>query len=280
MIKQAILFTAIIFAVLLMQFIVLYFVSKEKDKPQVKENLLSFIGASLFIGIMLSVIFEIFDPLNYKIVSFILMASIISSYWFIINPLQYLFRAKEYFRDNELEDQFKTEGYNYKIFFTDQITSNAYATGIIPFYKIIIVGKNLKEKLTNTQLKALIYHEIGHHKKKHILKLFFVNTIMQTVFFVMFSVIYNLHLTSIIMEALLIALAGGVGGFIFWVVPNKISFYFEYHADKYSANHYDRTAIIDSLTKLDEISGGELAKGNYSHPTLEKRLNNILKSES
>ncbi|MRT92706.1 M48 family metallopeptidase [Ancylomarina sp. 16SWW S1-10-2] len=279
MIKQAIIYTITIFTVLLVQFFVFYFLSKGKDKPSFKENLLSFIGASLFIGIMFSLITGVWDSINYKIVLFILMASIISSYWFIINPLKYLFKAKKYFRDNELEDEIKSEGYNYKILFTDQFVSNALATGIIPFHKIIIVGKNLKEKLTKAQLKAIIYHEIGHHKRKHILKLFFVNIILQTIFFVMFSEILKLHISVVYLEGLLVALAGAIGGLLFWFVPNKVSFYFEYHADEYSASHYDRSAIIDSLTKLDEITEGKFTKGNSNHPSLEKRINNIAKSE-
>ncbi|MGQ1910451.1 M48 family metallopeptidase [Marinifilum sp. RC60d5] len=277
MIKQAILYTILIFTILLVQFVVLYFLSKEKNKPPFKENLISFIGASLFIGIMFSLISTIFDSINYKIILFIIMASIISSYWFIINPLKYLFKAKKYCRDNKLEDELKTEGYNYKILFTDQFVSNALATGIIPFYKIIIVGNNLKEKLTKAELKSIIYHEIGHHKRKHILKLFFVNIILQTIFFVMFSEILKLHNTVVFVEGLLVALVGGIGGLLFWFIPNKVSFYFEYYADEYSANHYDRSAMIDSLTKLDEITGGKFTKGNSNHPSLEKRINNIKK---
>jgi len=75
---------------------------------------------------------------------------------------------------------------NYKILFTNLISTNAYATGIIPFYKIIIIGDNLKEKLNKAQLKAIIYHEIGHHENKHMLKLYFINVVLQTLFCFMF----------------------------------------------------------------------------------------------
>lgn len=279
MLKQAILYISIIFVALLIQLIILYFFSKEKNKFQFKENLLSFIIASFFIGIMLSIVSQLFNSLNYKIIVFILMASTISSYWFIINPFKYVFSRKKYFRDNELENEIKNEGYNYQILFSDEITSNAYATGIIPFYKIIIVGKNLKEKLTKTQLKAIIYHEIGHHERKHIIKLFFINVMLQTIFVQIYSIIYRLDITINIIEPLLVALTGGLGGFLFWFIPNKVSTYFEYHADEYSALHYNREAMIDSLLKLDEISEGKLTKGNYNHPNLEKRLNYIQKNE-
>ncbi|MGY0408045.1 MAG: M48 family metalloprotease, partial [Polaribacter sp.] len=134
------------------------------------------------------------------------MSSIIVSYWFIINPLKYIFRPKKFTRDEALEKEIKLEGYPFKIYFTNIIVNNAFATGILPFYKIIIVGNNLKEKLSKIELKAVIYHEIGHHKNKHILKLFFVNVIVQTFAFLLFSEVNKIHHTYTFMEPLSVAL--------------------------------------------------------------------------
>lgn len=275
MIKKIILYPVITFVVLVIQYVIFYFFSKEKNKFQFKEQFISIIGASLFIGVMFALTSELFNWFNYKIILVILTASIISSYWFIINPLKHLFIKKKYFRDIGLENEMKLEGYNFKILFTDQITSNAYATGIIPFYKIIIIGQNLKEKLTKSQLKSIIYHEIGHHEKRHILKLFFVNVILQTIFFLMFYGINSIHYQVNLLHPLLVAIAGGTGGFLLWVVPNKISFYLEYQADRYSATHFGKNIAIESLVRLDELSGGKLTRGNANHPNLKKRVKNI-----
>ncbi len=280
MIKQTLINTTIIFITLLTQLIILYFFSKEKNKPELKDNVVSFIVASFFIGITLSLTSKLSNYIDYKIISFILVSSTISAYWFIIEPFKYLLKKKEYYRDTELEKELSIKGYHYKILFTDQIITNAYATGIIPFYKIIIVGNNLKDSLTPSQLKALIFHEIGHHRKKHILKLFFINIILQTAFIIIFSLIYNLHITNTLIELTLVALTGGMGGFLFWFIPNKISFYFEYYADEYSALNFSRRSLINALIKLDELSEGKLTRGNYSHPKIEKRLNNLVKNES
>ena len=171
MIKKILISVTIVFVVLFMQHIIIFLLSKEKNKSQLKEHLISITGASIFIGIPLALVSLISDQFNYLIIIFVLLSSIIASYWFIINPLKYLVRPKKYSRDLDIEKEIKSEGYNYKILFTNIISTNAIATGIIPFYKTIIVGNNLKEKFTENELKAVIYHEIGHHENKHILKL-------------------------------------------------------------------------------------------------------------
>ena len=267
----------ITFGILITQFFVFYFWSKEKSLPKINDSFSTILGASIFIGIMFSFASELYNLFNYKIIFFIVWASIISSYWFIINPLKYLFSPKKYSRDIELETEIKSAGYNYKILFTDAITDNAYATGIIPFYKIIIIGKNLKEKLDRSLLKAIVFHEIGHHEKKHILKLFFVNIVLQTIFVLMFFGINKLQYKPAFMEPLLVGVTGGFGGFIFYFIPNKIMYKLEYQADKYSAIHNEKSTMIDALMKLDALTGGKLSKGNSNHPPLKKRLENIEK---
>ena len=231
MLEKIILYTLITFSCLLVQLVVFYIFSKDKTKLQFNESLISIIGASLFFGIMFTLISKISSQFNLVIVSFILFASTISSYWFIINPLKYLFFKNKYSRDIALENELKSIGYHYKILFTDQIKSNALATGIVPFYKTIIIGNNLKDKLSKTQLLAVIFHEIGHHEKKHILKLFFVNIVLQSIFFLMFFVVNRINFDVAIFDPLSIATVGGIGGFLFWYIPSKISFIFEYHAD-------------------------------------------------
>jgi len=264
---------------MLIQHLVFLVFSKEKSKLQLKDNLISIIVASIFFGIMFSLVSIISHQFNYIIISFILMASIISTYWFIINPLKYMLHTKKYFRDLGLEQEMKSEGYNYKILFSNKISTNAYATGIIPFYKIIIVGENLKNKLSKTQLKAILYHEIGHHENKHLLKLFFINVVLQTFFFIMFFEIYQLHIKKPLIEPLLVATTGGLIGFIFYIIPNKIAYLMEYQADRFAVKNYNKNDMINALKKLDEISGEKLTKGNINHPNLEKRIENIEKYE-
>ncbi|MFO7940967.1 MAG: M48 family metalloprotease [Bacteroidales bacterium] len=276
MLKQIIISTAIVFAVLLMQFFIIYLFAREKNKIQIKEIVLSFLGASLFIGLAISLLEFLFQSVNYKIIYYVLAASLISAYWFIVEPLKFLFFRGDRVRGKELEKKLTKKGYNYKILFSDAITNNAYATGIVPFCRVIILGSGLKKKLTPSQLEAIVYHEIGHHERYHILKLFLINVVLQVVYLQMFSLVFRLPDNIGLLEPLIVACVGGAGGLVFWFVPNKVSLWFEYYADKYAAVHYSREVIIESLQRLDEISGGSLTRGNYSHPKLEKRVRNII----
>jgi len=280
MIRTFILSTAIVFAVLLVQFFIIYLFAREKSKVQIKEIVLSFLAASFFIGLVLSLLEYLFQSVNHKIIYYVLAASLISAYWFIVEPLKFLFVRGDRVRGKELEMKLAKKGYNYKILFTDAITNNAYATGIVPFCRIIILGRALKEKLTPSQLEAIVYHEIGHHERYHILKLFLINVVLQVVYIQVFSVVFHLPDNIGLLEPLIVACVGGAGGLVFWFVPNKVSLWFEYYADEYAAVHYDREVIVESLQRLDEISGGSLTKGNYSHPKLDKRVLNIIENNN
>ncbi|QTE22379.1 M48 family metallopeptidase [Polaribacter cellanae] len=284
MIKNAIITIGIVFVILGLQHIVLFLISKERKRSQLKEHLISVIGAAIFIGIPLSflplLMPKIANNISYLIIIFILLSSIIVSYWFVINPLKYVFRPNKFTRDNLLEEEIQREGCPFKIYFTNMVENNAFATGIIPFYKIIVIGNNLKEELSKEELKAVIYHEIGHHKNKHILKLFVVSVILQTFVFLLFFKINQIHFTHAFMEPIMVGINGAFIGFVFYYVPSKISYQFEYQADNYAANKYSKIATIGALKRLDEISNGVLTKGNATHPKLEKRLQSLEKNES
>lgn len=275
MITKIALNTIVVFIILLLQHIIFYLFSKEKKLKSLLQNIYSVIGASIFFGIAYSLIGEISVHFNSTIISFILLSSTISTYWFIINPLKHVVTSKNNYRDFSVEKEIKSKGYYYKILISKSIVSNAYATGIVPFYKTILIGENLKEKLNRSELMAIIYHEIGHHEKRHLIKLYIINIILQTFFFLIFFQINKHQYGIYYIQPILIALAGGLAGFIFWIIPNKISYQLEFEADKFSAIKYDQQAIIDALRKIDSISQGKLTKGNISHPKLMSRINNI-----
>ena len=239
------------------------------------ENIYSIIGASIFFGIAYTLIGKFSAQFDSTIISFILFASTISTYWFIINPLKHAFISKNNYRDFSIEKEIESKGYDYKIFISKSIISNAYATGIVPFYRTILIGENLKDILNSSELMAIIYHEIGHHEKKRLIKLYVINIILQTFFFLIFFQINKYHYEINFIKPLLIALAGGSAGYIFWIIPNKISYQLEFQADKFSAIQYDQQALIDARRKIDSVSEGKITKGNISHPKLMSRINNI-----
>ncbi|QTE22380.1 M48 family metalloprotease [Polaribacter cellanae] len=284
MILKMLVSVTVVFVILMLQHLIFFLFSKRKNKLQLKEHLISVIGAAIFIGIPLSflplLLTKMPNGFSYLIIVFILLSSIIVSYWFVFNPLKYVFRPNKFTRDNLLEEEIQREGYPFKIYFTNMVENNAFATGIVPFYKIIVIGNDLKEKLSKKELKAVIYHEIGHHKRKHILKLFVVNVILQTCAFLLFYTLNKIHYTHAFMEPLFGVLTAGFVGLVIFYIPSKISYQFEYQADKYAANKYSKIATINALKRLDEISNGVLTKGNATHPKLEKRLQSLEKNES
>jgi len=75
------------------------------------------------------------------------------------------------------------------------------------------------------------------------------------------------------------AINGGVFyGLPMWLIPSLTQRVFEYEADAYASRLVDKKSIIEALNKLNEMSNGKIAKGGITHPSLEKRIDNILKS--
>ncbi len=275
MIKSFTTFFAIMLAILLVQHIVFFLFTKNKSKSQFTEGLPSIFLAALFIGTAITLILKFVGNYNSVIIYAFLFSVVSSGFWFVINPFKFLMNPKSYKRNTELENELKSEGYNYKILVTEKIKANALATGIIPFYRIILIGNYLQEQLDPANLKAIIYHEIGHHRKNHMLKIYVINIIIQVAFFMVYSQISKIEFEYPILEPLSVFLTGALMGLVIWVIPNRVLYFFEYHADGFAAKNYNKTAIIETLKKLDEISGGKLTKGNINHPTLTKRLTHL-----
>ena len=247
----------------------------EKSKSALKTDSLAILVFALGFGFFFSVSSELLtDYIDFKIVNIIMLGALISSYWFFVAPSFYLFRKEKYIRDFELEKQLRLEGFKYKVLFSDEISLNAYGTGGLPHVRLIIIANDLRSQLTQTELKTIIYHEIGHHEKKHIIKLFGLNIIMYTLYYLLFD--FSLNLTTVLyLELIIVAVVGAIGGLVYYYLPNKILYYLEYEADLFSATHNNKEDVISALIKFDDITEGQLSKGNINHPNLKKRLDNL-----
>ncbi|MCG7501153.1 M48 family metalloprotease [Tenacibaculum sp. Mcav3-52] len=231
--------------------------------------------ASLFLGGILylpSIFVKDFDN---DILFFTLLSMSLYGYWFILNPLQNVLLSKRHQRSFSTEEELNEDGLNFKVFFTDKISTNAIATGIIPFYKIIILAKDLKENLNPSELKAIIYHEIGHHKRKHIFIMYVLNVTFLTLYLFGRSVMDDFDFPNKFFEGLSVFLGGALFGLVIYYIPNKIMYFLEYDADSFSAIKNSRESMINALKRLDELSQGKLTKGNINHPKIEKRLKNL-----
>ncbi len=268
-------YPALVFVVLFIQYFIIFLLSKERSISSLRENLISMPVASLILGGILNIFSNYFEDFNSILLFSVLLSCSIYAYWFILDPLMYVILSKKHLRDFEIENQLKKENLNFKVYFTDKINSNAFASGIIPFYKIIIIAKDLRLNLNEAELKAIIYHEIGHHKKRHILIMYILNVIIFTFYFLGNSLMVDYDFQTQFFKGLSVFLSGAMFGLACYYIPNKILYYLEYQADSFSASENDRESMISALISLDKLTEGKLTKGNINHPSLEKRIANI-----
>ncbi len=170
--------------------------------------------------------------------------------------------------------------------------SNAFFTGLGRFRKIVLFD-TLVAQLTEPELESVLAHEIGHYKKRHVLKLLGVSI---ACVFVAFAVIAWLArqqwlyrafgfehqggfaAANVVPAMLLFALLAGT--ITFWVSPfiHIWSRRFEYEADAFARTAMgEAQSLIQALRKLSEKNLSNLtphpcySRFYYSHPTLLER---------
>jgi STE24 endopeptidase len=170
--------------------------------------------------------------------------------------------------------------------------SNAFFTGFGRFRKIVLFD-TLIAQLTEPELESVLAHEIGHYKKKHVLKLLGVSV---AGVFVSFAAIAWLArqqwfyrafgfehqggfaAANVVPAMLLFALLAGT--ISFWLSPfiHIWSRRFEYKADAFArATMGEAQSLIQALRKLSEKNLSNLTPHPlysgfyYSHPTLLER---------
>ncbi len=172
--------------------------------------------------------------------------------------------------------------------------SNAYFTGIGKAKRIVLFD-TLIEQMTHEEIIAVLAHEIGHYKKKHILKGMLKSMIKSFVTFFLAAVLiklpelYNGFGFDVADAAAVIPLRY-IGIFLLGIVSGPISFFFsplhaissrrhEYEADAFSAEYTENPeALVEALIKLNvkNLSNLHPAKSYvwfyYSHPTVLDRI--------
>lgn len=164
--------------------------------------------------------------------------------------------------------------------------ANAFFSGIGRKKKIVLYD-TLIENHTTDELVAVLAHEVGHFKKKHIVYGFGIS-ILQTglMLFVMSLMIFNENL-SFALGANQLAIHVNLLAFgilyspiskILGILGNMLSRKNEFEADAYARETYDGSALQQALKKLsvDSLSNLYPHKAyvfmHYSHPPLLKRL--------
>ncbi len=164
--------------------------------------------------------------------------------------------------------------------------SNAYFTGFGKSKRIVLFD-TLVESLDVRELEAVLAHEIGHYKKKHITQRFLFSIISTGI---LFYIIHVLLGWQALYEAFGFAHAGYhailiiaglcLSPFSLFLAPlsNSWSRKHEYQADSYAAEVSDPQAMKGALLKLGVDNMSNLTPHraysffHYSHPALAERL--------
>ena len=165
---------------------------------------------------------------------------------------------------NKISAYAKTVGFKLdKIFVIDgskrSTKANAYFSGF-GSQKQVTLYDTLINDLEAEEIVAVLAHEVGHYKKKHIIFNLFASIILTGV--------------TLFIMSLLISKATGL-------IMNWFSRKFEYQADNFAKTTYKAEPLISGLKKLSKNSLSNLTPHpayvfmHYSHPTLLQRITNL-----
>ena len=164
--------------------------------------------------------------------------------------------------------------------------SNAFFTGFGRFRKIVLFD-TLVAQLSEPELEAVLAHEIGHYKKKHIPKLLAWSAVSSLIGFYIvawlgpqyaFNRAFGFWPLNIAPALLLFGLLAGTVTFWFSPLAHWWSRRHEYEADAYAVQVMNESAsLTGALRKLSEKNLSNLTPHpvysafHYSHPTLLER---------
>ena len=211
-----------------------------------------------------------------------------------------LFNKQKPLEDGELK--FAIEKYAKKVGFTlnnifvidgskRSTKANAYFSGFGSQKRITLFDTLIKD-LETDEIVAVLAHEVGHYKKRHI-----IFNLISSILLTGFSLfILSLFINSpLLSEALGVSMSSfHIGLIAFGILyspisevtglfMNYMSRKFEYQADNYAKETFASKPLINSLKKLSKNSLSNLTPHpayvfmHYSHPTLLERITNLEK---
>ncbi len=194
----------------------------------------------------------------------------------------------------KISDYAKSVGFNLnKIFVIDgskrSTKANAYFSGF-GSEKRVTLYDTLINDLDEDEIVAVLAHEVGHYKKKHIIFNLVASITLTGITLYILSIFISNPLLSnalgvaipsfhvgLIAFGLLYSPISGITG----LLMNYLSRKFEYQADNYAKSTYKPQPLISSLKKLNKNSLSNLTPHpayvwiHYSHPTLLQRVLNL-----
>jgi STE24 endopeptidase len=168
--------------------------------------------------------------------------------------------------------------------------SNAFFTGFGK-YKRIVLFDTLIEKHSVEELVSVLAHEIGHYKKRHILKSFLLSFVtMGLMFFILSLFINNKQLfeafrmenVSVYASLIFFGFLYTPINFVFSIFTNVLSRKHEFEADRFAVETYGKPEeMVLALKKLVIANLSNLTPHplkvflDYSHPPVLERIRAI-----
>ncbi len=209
-----------------------------------------------------------------------------------------LFNKQTPLEDGELKSQIENYaskvGFNLdKIFVIDgskrSTKANAYFSGF-GSQKQVTLYDTLINDLDTDEIVAVLAHEVGHYKRKHIIFNLVSSVLLTGITLFILSLFINIPELSLAIGVKIPSFHAGLIAFgvlyspiseITGLVMNYISRKFEYQADNYAKMTFSGKPLISSLKKLSKNSLSNLTPHkayvftHYSHPTLLERIKNL-----
>lgn len=169
--------------------------------------------------------------------------------------------------------------------------ANAYFSGF-GSEKRVTLYDTLINDLEEEEIVAVLAHEVGHYKKKHIIFNLFASILTTGLMLYILSLFISNPLLSNALGVEIPSFHIGLIAFgmlyapiseITGLIMNLFSRKFEYQADDYAKTTYKAEPLITSLKKLSKNSLSNLTPHpayvfmHYSHPTLLQRIVNLRK---
>ena len=261
---------------------------------------------SIVIGVLLItplLVFIMLYPSNFWIYFWLVISLfLIFINMFYTSLIVPLFNKLEVLEDGDLKE--KLNSYANKVGFAlsnifvidgskRSTKANAYFSGFGKNKKVVLYDTLIKNH-TNDELVAVLAHEIGHYKLRHIISNM-IFSILSTglMLYIMSNFLYNSEISY--------ALGGNISFrhfeiFAFLILYTPVDRFIsilmniksrnnEYEADNFAVQTYKKLPMISALKKLSRDNLSNLTPHpvyeflNYSHPSLSKRLDAIERSE-
>jgi len=170
--------------------------------------------------------------------------------------------------------------------------SNAFFTGFGRQKRIVLFDTLIKQSAV-PELVAVLAHEMGHYKKKHILQSLIIGILQMGVMFFLLSLFisyqglfdaFYMNQKSVYAGLLFFGMLYSPIGFITGIFIQMLSRKNEYMADRFAVETTEEPqSLVNALKKLSVHNLSNLVPHpfyvfiNYSHPPIMDRINAILK---